>query len=126
MKKIKEYKNQIIISFLIVIGLVGVIFGKGPAVQGGIFGISWGVALLYLRYISNGIKSKGLQEYDEQARLILTDINEKGEQSEYFAYYNIDVLQLNRRKLEKKYNKQSSSFVVLAVVMFIIAFICII
>ena len=45
--------------------------------------------------------------------VLLTDINEKGEASEYYAYFNITILDSIKTRIEKRYNKQLIAFVIL-------------
>ncbi len=126
MKTIQKYKMGIIISVLVGIGICTVIWGKSPAVQGGITSACWGAAVLVFAYILNKRTALELQQFEMESHEILKDVAARGEESPYYGEINIEMVNKIREKLQKKLRKQVVGCAGLGVVLLIIALICII
>ena len=126
MKNLDKYKKHILMAVLIIAGLVIVIFTKNVKIQGGVSCVFLGLAILVAVWINKGKQNQALIDFDIQANEILEDIATNGADSEYYSYYNIDIIKNMRAKMLKKQKKQTISCTLLGVVLLITAIICIV
>ncbi len=126
MKKLLKNKKMVLLIALGIMGAISVIFGKTIVIKGGLTLLFWSLAVFTAVLINNDKNIQDLIEYDEQAKLILIDIAEKGEESEYYNIYDADILNAIRAKEVKKQNKQRISCIVLGAVLMIACFVCVI
>ncbi|MBQ7798667.1 MAG: hypothetical protein IJ371_06055 [Clostridia bacterium] len=124
MEKLTKYRYYILLAILFIVGAMAVVLGKNLAIQGGVASICWGIAIFVIILITKQHQEQEITNFDMQAKEILEDIAEYGEQSEYFTYYNIDVINKIRAMLLKKHSKQIVSCTIFGVVLIIIAIIC--
>lgn len=124
MKKLFGDKKKVALIILLLIGIATILFGKTMFVQGGITLFCWSLAVFTAVSINNDKNMKDLIEYDEQAKLILIDIEENGVDSEYYGLYDAAILNTIRAKEVKKQNKQRISCTILGVVLMITCFVC--
>lgn len=124
MKKLLKNKKMLLLIALGIMGAISVIFGKTIVIKGGLALLFWSLAVFTAVSINNDKNMRDLIEYDEQAKLILIDIDEKGEESEYYTIYNADILNAIRAKEVKKQNKQRISCIILGIILMITCFIC--
>ena len=121
MDKIKKYTKQIIAGILLIAGVIAVIFGKNLAIQLGVSCFCWGLSLAIMILVTKSKQEQDLIQFDNTAREILQDIALNGEESEYFQFYNIEIINNLRLKLTKKHKKQIISCCVFCTVLLIIA-----
>lgn len=126
MKKLIEYKNIILIAILVIVGIVAIIFGNTIAIQGGISGASWGLALLIVSYIAKQKNQIEEINFENTANEIARDIAENGANSEYFTSYNVVILNKMRSKMLKRHKKQFISCFAFAIALFMLAILCIV
>ncbi len=124
MKKLYNYKYQILTIILVAIASSCVVFGHNIAIQGGVACLFFGLAIGVMCLITKQSQEKALKDYDVYSREILTDINEKGENSEHYPYFNITILQSIKTGIEKRYRKQIISFITIITILLITAIIC--
>lgn len=109
---------------LLIIGVFTIIFGHNLVIQGGITCVCWALAVAVIIAIAKTKNEQELLEFDQQAREILEDIALLGEESEYFPFYNIDIVNNIRFKLLKKHKKQAISLITLCAVLVVMAICC--
>ena len=68
----------------------------------------------------------GIIQFDQEAQEILKDIATRGSESEYFLYYNHDIINRLRKKFAKRQRKQLTGIAVLGVVLIITGILCIV
>ncbi len=120
MKKIAGNLKLASIIILLVLGACAIVFGNNIKIQFGLGGLLWGAAMAIVSLIAKQKSEQELMDFDEGARLILKDVAENQEESEYFGY-NIDMLNTARKKIEKKQLKQNIAFWVITAVLFVVA-----
>lgn len=126
MEKLNKYKKHILMAVLIIAGIAIVVFTKNVKVQGGFACLCLGLAIFVAVWINRGKQNQVLIDFDIQANEILEDIALMGADSEYYSYYNIDIIKNLRAKMLKKHKKQTISCALLGVVLLITAIICIV
>lgn len=126
MKFFKKYYKSILSCALLILGALTVILGGSTSVQLGVSGIFWSLAVFVLVWIAYEKNKQELKLFNEDAELILKDVATKGENSEYFNVYNIEIINKLRSKMIKKHKKQITSFSLLGVILSIIAIISLI
>lgn len=126
MNKISKHKKGILLAILGIAGVVAIIFGKTVAVQGGVAGICWGIALVMVAYSSNERSEREIKELDKTAKYMMLDIQEKGVESDYYTVFDIDALNKAKYKVLKKQKKQFMGCIGFGVVLIILAFVCIV
>ena len=126
MNFLKKHYKSILTYTLLISGALAVVLGNTTAVQLGVSGILWSLTVFMLVWIANERNKKELMLFNEDAELILKDVAQKGENSEYFNVYNIEIINKLRLKLIKKHKKQITSFSILGVILLIIGIMCLI
>ena len=126
MEKLTKYKKHILMSALIVAGVLCVVLGKNNIIRGGVACLFLGLSVLVMTWITSDNQNKALNEYDKYAKDILIDIANKGEESEYYSMFNIEILNNIKFDIEKKYKRQIIGCFALSAVLFVIAAVCII
>ena len=126
MKNLGKYRIHIIIGILLIAGALFALISNNTKVQGGGACVTWGISILLLALIGRKKQQEELDVFDIEATEILEDIAEKGEKSPYFQFYNIDIIKKKRKKLVRKQIKQTTTCIVLGVVLIITAIICIV
>ena len=124
MSKLKNYSKVIFIAILICAGGLSAVFMPNDALKGGISCLLFGVAILVVAWIAVDRNKQELNDFNEEANEILLDIAENGEKSQYYHFYNIQIIDKLRKKLQKKHTKQLVSFVALGIIFIIIAIMC--
>lgn len=120
MKKTTGNLKLVFIIILLVLGACAIVFGNNIKIQFGLGGLLWGVAMAIVSFIAKQKSEQEMMDFDVGSQLILKDVAENQEQSEYFGY-NIEMFNKARKKLEKKHRKQIFAFCALTVVMFVVA-----
>ena len=113
-------------AVLLTIGICAVVFSTNVKVQGGLACLCLGLAILVAVWINKDKQAFELVKFDSEATEILEDIANFGADSEYYSYYNIDVINNLRAQMLKKQRKQMFSCLVFGIVLIIIAIICVI
>ena len=126
MEKLNKYKKHILMAVLLTIGICAVVFSTNVKVQGGLACLCLGLAILVAVWINKDKQAFELVKFDSEATEILEDIANFGSDSEYYSYYNIDVINNLRAQMLKKQRKQMFSCLVFGIVLIIIAIICVI
>ncbi len=126
MENLSKYKKHILMAVLLIVGIVTIIFTKNVKIQGGLSCIFLGLAILVAVWINKSKQEQELVVFDIQANEILEDIAINGADSEYYSYYNIDIIKNLRDKMLKKHKKQTIGCSLLGVVLLITAVICMI
>lgn len=124
MKKTKIDSKVIFASVLVLAGVGTAILGRTPIVQGGVTCLLLGLAVFVVALISFGKNKISLAEFDTEAQDILQDIATKGPESEYYQFYNIQIMNKLRHKFVKKQRKQTFGIIALGVLLIISAIIC--
>ena len=124
MKNIGKYKKHILMVSLIILGAIVALINVNKKVQGGIACICWGLAVLVMVWINKQHQGQELNEFDIESKEILEDIVANGENSPYYHFYNIEIVNKLRLKLIKKHSKQTISCTILGIVLLITAIIC--
>ena len=126
MKNLTKYKKQILMAMLLISGALFAVLGQNLKVQGGGACITWGIAVLVAVWINREKQLDELEVFDIEANEVLADIALNGEKSEYFQFYNIDIVNNLRKKMVKKQQRQTVSCAILGVVLIITAIVCIV
>lgn len=124
MEKLTKYKKHILMIALLIIGIIAIIFGKTPRIQGGVSCLCLGLAVLTVVWINKQRQDQEVIDFEIQAKEILEDIALLGEDSEYYSYYDINAINNLRAKMLKQHKRQTISCAILGVVLIIIAIIC--
>ena len=124
MDKLLKYKMHILISILLIAGVLFALIGNSFKVQAGGACLSWGLAVLVMLLFNRQKQLEETNNFDIQANEILQDIAIKGANSEYYQFYNIDIVAKLRKKIIKKHNKQTISCAIFGAVLIITAIIC--
>ena len=120
MKKVRINFKIVIMIALFAIGACAIVFGNNIKIQGGIGCLFWGAAMVIVSLVAKQKSEEELQDFDEGAYLILQDVAENQEESEYFGY-NIEMFNSARKKIVKKQRKQNIAFWVITAVLFVVA-----
>ena len=126
MSKLSKYKKQILMAVLLISGALFALLGQNFKVQGGGACVSWGLAVLVAVWINKQRQLQQLDDFDTEAQDVLQDIALNGEKSQYFQFYNIEIVNNLRKKMVKRQQKQTASCAILGVVLLLTAIICIV
>ena len=124
MKNLSKYTKHIIAIIFLITGALCVLVGNTLKVQGGFTCLFWGLATLILIWIGYNKNKSSLEQFDMDANEILQDIATKGPESQYYQFYNIQIINKLRKKFVRKQTKQITSCSILAVVLLIMAIVC--
>lgn len=125
MENLAKYKMYIFTSVLLIAGALFALIGNNVETQAGGACLSWGLAIFMLTIINRKKQSSELDSFDINSREILQDIADKGPYSQYYQFYNIDIINKQRKKLLKKHTKQTTTCAIVGIVLVITAMICI-
>ena len=124
MEKLKKYPKVVLTIILVIAGVCLALFIPNEKIGGGLGCLFFGLAILVVAWIAIEKNYQNLKDFDIEANEILTDIAQKGENSEYYHFYNIEIIKKLRNKLQKKQVKQVTSLCVLSVLFIVISIIC--
>ena len=126
MKNLSKYTKHIIATIFLIAGGLCVLIGNDLKIQCGLTCLFWGIATLILIWIGYNKNKVSLENFDMDANEILQDIATRGAESEYYQFYNIQIINKLRKKFVRKQTKQITSCCILAVILLIIAIVCMI
>ena len=126
MKNLSKYTKHIFASIFLIAGALCVLIGNNLKVQGGLTCLFWSISILIWIWVGYNKNKLDLEQFDRDANEILQDIATKGPESEYYQFYNIQIINKLRNKKVRKQTKQIASCSVLVIVLFIIAIACLI
>lgn len=126
MKNLSKYTKHIVAVIFLIAGALCVLIGNNLKVQGGLTCLFWAISTLILIWIGYSKNKLNLEKFDTDANEILQDIATKGAESEYYQFYNIQIINKMRKKFVRRQTKQIASCSILAVILLIIAIVCMI
>lgn len=124
MKNLSKYTWYIVSIALVIMGAILAIVINQEKLKGGLACVCWGCAILIISAINYFKQRQDLIAFDEDAREVLEDIATKGPDSEYYHFYNIDIVNKKRAKFVKMQNKQTIGCVAVGIILLITGFVC--